>query len=92
MDNVIHQFMWQWQPHFRINVQVLADMSLEKIGARLDPQVVLVGIADDSGAHYPICIEPETGQLQPEHLVGIKRPGIAALRGGSGTSDVAFGS
>lgn len=72
MNNVIQQFMWQWQPHFRIGVQVLADMSLEKIGARLDPQVVLVGIADDSTVEYPICIEPEGGQLKPGHLAGIE--------------------
>jgi hypothetical protein len=29
--------MWQWQQHFRVSAQVLADMSLKKIGARLAP-------------------------------------------------------
>ena len=48
--NVIDQFMWQWQQHFRISVEVLAEMSLEKIGARLDPQVILIGLARDTEA------------------------------------------
>jgi hypothetical protein len=71
MNNVIQQFMWKWQQYFRISVQTLANMSLEKIGARLDPQVVLVGIADDPSVIHPICVEPETGPFQPVHLTGI---------------------
>ena len=68
MAHVIKQFMWQWQPHFRISCEVLAETALAKIGARLDPQVFLVGLARKDGAEHPICIEPETGRLRPEHL------------------------
>ena len=85
--NVIDQFMWQWQQHFRISVEVLAEMSLEKIGARLDPQVMLVGLARETEARHPICIEPRTGpqsqwwwsghskttRLLPSTSIGIKR-------------------
>jgi hypothetical protein len=70
--NVIDQFMWQWQQHFRISAEVLAEMSMEKIGARLDPQVILIGLARETEARHPICIEPETGPLRPQHLSDIE--------------------
>ncbi|MGA3221160.1 MAG: hypothetical protein ABSE77_19145 [Acidimicrobiales bacterium] len=70
--NVIDQFMWQWQQHFRISVEVLAETALDKIGARLDPQVMLIGLARDTAARHPVCIEPETGPVRPEHLSGIE--------------------
>lgn len=78
--NVIDQFMWQWQQHFRISVEVLAETALDRIGARLDPQVMLIGLARDAAARHPVCIEPETGPVRPEHLSGIEA-GAAKLYG-----------
>lgn len=68
----INQFMWEWQPHFRISVQSTIERALELVDARLDPRVILVGFADDAAtARHPICIEPEGGPLSPEHLHGV---------------------
>jgi hypothetical protein len=68
----IDQFMWEWQPHFRISVQSTIERALELADARLDPRVFLVGFADDPGAaRHPICIEPENGPLSPDHLHGV---------------------
>jgi hypothetical protein len=66
--NTIDQFMWGWQRHFRISVETVVSMSLERVGAHLDPQVLLVGLTETEGARYPICIEPESGPLQPADL------------------------
>ena len=62
MTNVIDQFMWQWQPHFRIRLQVLADMSLRRIGAQLDPEVILVGLTDSAGGAVPDLHRARDGQ------------------------------
>ena len=72
MKETIDQFMWGYQPHFRIGIEVKIERALETIGAYLDPVVFLVGFADDpSAVPFPICIEPETGALQPVHLLGV---------------------
>lgn len=73
MGLAIDQFMWEWQPHFRISVQSTMERALELVDARLDPRVFLVGFADDPhAARHPICIEPENGPLSPEHLKGVR--------------------
>lgn len=69
MALAINQFMWQWQPHFRIDVDVTMRTALELLGAPLDPAVFLVGFATDpKSTEHPICVEPETGPLSPAHL------------------------
>jgi hypothetical protein len=68
----IDQFMWEWQPHFRISVQSKVTRALELMEARLVPQVFLVGFADEPTAvRHLICIEPEAGPLHPDHLTGV---------------------
>ncbi len=68
----IDQFMWEWQPHFRISVQTTMERALSLAEAHLNPEVFLVGFADDPATvPHPICIEPETGLLQPNHLAGV---------------------
>jgi hypothetical protein len=65
---MIDEFMWKWQHYFRIGVQTRVESALREIGARLDPRVTLVGLAEAADARHPICIEPESGPLRPEHL------------------------
>jgi hypothetical protein len=67
----IDQFMWAWQIHFRLGVESRLERALRSIGAHLDPSVFLVGITEREGARHSICIEPESGPVQPEHLVGL---------------------
>jgi hypothetical protein len=79
--NTIDQFMWGWQAHFRIDVQVTLERALEVAGARLDPQVFLIGFATDPGsARHPICIEPETGPLSPRQLGEVEERTIEIFR------------
>lgn len=80
MANVIDQFMWSWQQHFRISVGVLATMALEQIGARLDAQVVLVGLTEEPRAAHAICVEPETGPLRPGALTGVRDRAVEIFR------------
>ena len=69
-DNyLIDQFMWGYQGHFRIGVQVRTKRALELVRAFLEPSVVLVGFADDdSAAKHPLCVEPEDAKLKAYHL------------------------
>lgn len=68
----IDEFMWGWQPHFRIDLQVTAERALEAVGAQLDPQAFLVGFAvEPAQARYPVCVEPEDGAFRSSELRGI---------------------
>jgi len=68
----IDEFMWGWQPHFRIDLQVTVERALEAVGAQLDPQAFLVGFAvDPDRARHPVCVEPEDGAFRSSELRGI---------------------
>jgi len=68
----IDEFMWGWQPHFRIGLQVTVERALEAVGAQLDPQAFLVGFAvDPDQARHPVCVEPEDGAFRSSELRGI---------------------
>ena len=69
MGRTIDEFMWAWQPHFRIDLQVTAERALEAVGAQLDPEAFLVGFAGDpSQARHAICVEPEDGAFRSADL------------------------
>jgi hypothetical protein len=66
---VIEQFMWGYQGHFRIGVYSRIKSALELIHAYLEPRVILVGFAvDPAKSPHAVCIEPEEGPLQGNHL------------------------
>ena len=71
MGNVIDQFMWSFQQHFRIGVQISVRSALEAIGFGVEPEVLLVGFAVDAGDLHPICVEPETGPLSSDQLTRV---------------------
>jgi hypothetical protein len=86
--DTIDQFMWGYQKHFRLSVEFALERALETIGASaLRPRVSLVGFHQDASRPYPICVEPETGRLQPEHLA-IVRERAADLRKGDPEADM----
>jgi hypothetical protein len=73
----ISQFMWGYQQSFRIVAEGTLERSLEAIGASaLRPRITVIGFKLDGSGPYPICVEPENGRLQPEHLVQV--PSLAA--------------
>jgi len=68
--------MWGFQPQFRISLEVAAEQALEAIGApELGPEALLIGFRVE-GRGLPICVEPETGLVQPEHLGGVVDEGV----------------
>ena len=69
MSKAIDQFMWAFQPHFRIRVELATKRVLDELGiGPTDTRVFLVGVATEENARHPICVEPETSPLLPEHL------------------------
>lgn len=67
----IKQFMWGYQPHFRHSLEGTAETALENVGASLAPLAMLVGFTSKPSATWPICVEPETGLLQPADLANV---------------------
>jgi len=60
MTNVIEYFMWGYQQHIRISLQVSAESLFNEIDKKLRPKIFLLGILTDKrDDRHPICIEPE---------------------------------
>ena len=68
MDDIIDQFMWGFQRHFRGRVEMRITEALSRIGFPVNARVVLVGFAVDDNLRHQICIEPEVGPLSVNHL------------------------
>ena len=72
MRETIDQFMWGYQQHFRWGVGYETQRVLNEIGIPVvDITAVLVGFATEQNARHAICVEPETGPLQSEHLTEV---------------------
>ena len=71
MKETIDQFMWGFQPHFRLSVEHETQDALAQIGLETQVRVVLIGYASDGGLKYPVCIEPEDGPLNVQHLAPV---------------------
>lgn len=72
--------MWGYQPHFRNLLQHAIEPLLERAGARLGVDAVLVGILRPGGpsaaqaggqSGLPVCIEPEKGLLLESDFDGL---------------------
>ena len=58
--NVINLFMWGYQQHFQISIQVTAESLFNEIDKRLKPKTFLLGVlVDHRDERHPICLEPE---------------------------------
>jgi len=63
--HVINLFMWGYQPHFRLTLQLLTEHVFEELGILLKPDVLLVGARrPGSDNRNPVCVEPEDGKWQ----------------------------
>lgn len=56
-------FMWGYQPHFRIAVQMKANDVLRRVGCNVEAKALLVGVRLP-GSKNPnaVCVEPEDGE------------------------------
>ncbi|MGO4785182.1 diadenylate cyclase [Cryobacterium sp. W22_MBD10_FK3] len=68
MRDVIQQFMWGFQGHFRWSLEDFAKTSLSSIGIEVAPEAYLVGFRATGEGAWPICVEPETGAYSPALL------------------------
>ena len=71
MRRTIGQFMWGFQPHFRMGAERQIERALTAIGLPVEARVVLVGFARNDGARHQICVEPEHGPLSVDRLGGV---------------------
>jgi hypothetical protein len=63
MSKTIKLFMWGYQSHFRLAVELRAKRVFELLGAEIEPKVFLVGLRlPDLAPGHPVCIEPEDGE------------------------------
>ena len=73
MRETIDQFMWGFQQHFRWHIGYEIGRALENIGVVVpEPEVILVGLTTtEENITHPICVEPETGPLQPANFAQV---------------------
>ena len=68
LSTSIKQFMWGFQPHFRLHVENAMKAALEAVGFNGLPQVVLIGFKAGGNSPFRICIEPEDGHYLPADM------------------------
>lgn len=73
----IQQFMWGFQPHFRLSLESAAKASLGSIGVVVAPTAVLVGFEEEPCGHR-ICVEPEGIGIASSILADCEGAGDAA--------------
>lgn len=67
MGKTINLFMWSYQSHFRLSVELVAKRVFKLLGAEIEPKVLLVGLRKPGlTSGHPVCIEPEDGEWQLE--------------------------
>lgn len=71
MNQSIKQFMWGFQPCFRLSLDGLATDALSAVGVQAAPEALLIGFRESGEDSWPICIEPENGPYSPETLEGV---------------------
>lgn len=60
MTRTINYFMWGYQDMFQLSAQSAAQRILDKLDARLQPNLFLVGVLiDERENRHPVCLEPE---------------------------------
>lgn len=68
MRGAIAQFMWGFQPHFRMSVERAAKGALKTAGADVYPEALLIGFRANADADWDVCVEPEWGRYAQQGL------------------------
>lgn len=70
----IRLFMWGYQQHFQISVQIQAAALFDKLDPEFVVQTFLVGlIKKDSTGMNPVCLEPEDCGWMPEDFSSVRK-------------------
>jgi hypothetical protein len=65
-QQLINQFMWGYQSHFRTSLRFRAEQVLKRIGLDVEPVALLVGVRRDGiEGRHPLCIEPGDKRWSP---------------------------
>ena len=72
MANTIKLFMWGYQSHFRVCLELLGKKLFETVGIDVQPVVLLVGARKpDSDDRNAVCVEPEDGECSVDMFDGL---------------------
>ncbi|QTE21095.1 DNA integrity scanning protein DisA nucleotide-binding domain protein [Polaribacter cellanae] len=72
--DVIELFMWGYQKHAQISLQVSAESIFKKLDIELDPKIFFVGVlVEDRENRHPICIEPDDTDFYVSQFTDVKR-------------------
>lgn len=67
MGKPIKLFMWGYQPHFRIQMEIRARSVIEIIAPTVKPKALLIGVrTPERGDGHPVCVEPEDEDWDPK--------------------------
>lgn len=59
-NNAINLFIWGFQQHFRVSINVTAESLFNQLDKKLRPKAFLIGVlVDERDDRHPICLEPE---------------------------------
>lgn len=62
-QKLIKLFMWGYQPHYRVSIQLLARNVLQSLGTAVDAKALLVGVRRPANENpHAVCVEPEYGE------------------------------
>ena len=79
---IISQFMWGYQPHFRVCVELVAREVFKALGATVDVTALLVGARRPGHENRnDVCVEPDDGQWPLAIFETRARPPLRADRG-----------
>ena len=82
MPHLINLFMWGYQTHFRIGLEIRAKGVFEKLGAEIEPKMFLVGLRRPGlEAGHLVCVEPEDGEWPVTLFDGLGDAVEAAIPG-----------
>lgn len=62
-QHLIRLFMWGYQPHYRISLEILTKSIFKELGIDAEPKVLLVGARKPQSKNPNlVCVEPEDGE------------------------------
>jgi len=71
--NLINFFMWGYQQHFRVSVEVAAKDLFSLLDKKFTPKVFLVGVlVDERNDRHSICLEPENCGFKIESFANLE--------------------
>ena len=78
MRQTINLFMWGYQSHFCLTLELRAKRVFELLGTVVEPKVLLVGLRKPGlPPGHPVCLEPEDGEWPLALFEGLVRTGCA---------------